>query len=134
MKNDDCIFHLLNKAARFAGKHWHSRVKDLQLTATQAKVLTFMLDLSNPTSQQLAEHCALDNATLTGVIDRLLNLQLVERKSSDSDRRVLHINYSEQGREIAEQLKSRQQPANEEFLTALTNAEQQQLRQLLQKL
>ena len=134
MKNSECIFYLLNKTARSASKYWQTRVKDRNLTATQAKVLAFMQDLDNPTSQQLADHCALDNATLTGVIDRLLKLKLVERQPSDSDRRVLHINYKQPGLQLAEQLQSRQLPANEEFLSALTDAEQQQLRHLLKKL
>lgn len=134
MNNSDCIFHLLNKAARSAGRHWHQAVQDLELTATQAKVLTFMLDLENPTSQQLAEHCALDNASLTGVIDRLIKVDLVERRAGLDDRRVLHIHYRDSGRRLAEQLKQRQQPANLQYLIALSPDEQQQLRQLLKKL
>ena len=134
MENQDCIFHLLNKASRVAAKHWQNSVKDLELTAIQAKVLTFMLDLDQPTSQLLAEHCAIDNATLTGVVDRLSKLGLVERLPSTSDRRVLHILYTGEGREVAKQLKLRQQPANEDFLATLSEKEQQQLRQLLKKL
>lgn len=109
-------------------------MKDLELTAIQAKVLTFMLDLNAPTSHCLAEHCGIDDATLTGVIDRLSKLGLVARRASEHDRRVLHIVFSEHGQNVAQQLKSRQQPANDDFLAALSEAEQQQLRQLLKKL
>lgn len=134
MHNQECVFHLLNKVARASGRHWQTNVEQLGLTAVQAKVLVFMLDLDQPTSQQLAEYCALDAASLSGVVDRLLKLDLLQRTPDLVDRRINRIDYSKQGRTIALQIKQKQQPANDDFMQKLSASEQKQLRKLLHKL
>lgn len=134
MDNQQCVFHLLSKVARAGGRHWQSDVEGLGLTAVQAKVLVFMLDLERPTSQELGEYCALDAASLSGVVDRLIKMDLLQRIQDLQDRRINRIDYSAQGRDVALQIKQKQQPANSEFMQHLSEVEQQQLRVLLKKI
>lgn len=134
MDNQQCVFHLLSKAARAGGRHWHTQVEALGVTAVQAKVIVFMQDLDSPTSQQLGQHCGLDGATLTGVIDRLIKQSLIQRVNDLQDKRIKRIEFTAQGSALAQQLKRKQQPSNNEFMDKLNDDEQQQLRALLHKL
>jgi len=134
LENQECVFHLLSKVARAGTRKWQSEMEQHGLTAVQAKVLIFMQDLERPTSQQLGEYCGLDAASLTGVVDRLIKLDLLERIPDLNDRRVNRIDYTQSGKTLAKKIKQKQEPANLDFMTKLSDSEQKQLRNLLHKL
>lgn len=134
LQNQECVFHLLSKVARAGSRRWQSEMEQHGLTAVQAKVLIFMQDLSQPTSQQLGEYCGLDAASLTGVVDRLIKLDFLQRIPDLKDRRVNRIDYTKTGKTLAKKIKQKQEPANLDFMTKLSEKEQKQLRNLLHKL
>jgi DNA-binding MarR family transcriptional regulator len=84
-----------------------------------------------PMSDLAAElHC--DNSNITGIIDRLEDRDLVQRRPAAHDRRVKHLVLTARGAELRERLglAMAQPPAQ---LEKLSVAEQRQLRELLRK-
>src|SRR5918994_5784897 len=56
---------------------------------------------------ELAKFLACDNSNVTGIVDRLEERGLVERRSADHDRRVKLIALTPQGKELREELNRR---------------------------
>ncbi len=56
---------------------------------------------------QLAEALHCDNSNVTGIVDRLEDRGLVERRSATHDRRVKMLAVTERGAEVREQLRAR---------------------------
>jgi len=130
----DCIFHLLSKASRVGTRFWKQDVAEFGVTPVQAKVLAFLRELDNPTSAELGEVVSLDSATLTGILDRLENMGLLNRKPHTVDRRAIIIALSQQGQALAENLFEKIAPANAAFLKDLSREEAMMLRGILKRL
>ncbi|EAR60318.1 MarR family winged helix-turn-helix transcriptional regulator [Neptuniibacter caesariensis] len=129
----DCIFHLLVKASKAGNRCWKQATADLGLTAVQGKVLNFMHNCGEITASELSKEVAIDNATLTGLLDRLEALELLERHTKSDDRRAILIRLTDQGQTLAEELYQRWQPANEQFLENFSDAETAMLRDMLKR-
>ncbi len=134
MDPNDCIFFHMSKANQSASKVWRKHMSRLNLTAVQGMVLNFLRQGDGITSRDLGERTQLDSATMTGVLDRLEKLELVERRSHPSDRRAIVVCLTDLGRGLTDQTDSIAEEANREFLGGLNNSEQKQLKLLLLKL
>jgi DNA-binding MarR family transcriptional regulator len=134
LNSTNCIFHLLNKANRSGLRVWKSYVKELGLTAVQAKILSSLYEKDDVTISELAQRNALDNASLTGLIDRMESQKLLMRQPYERDRRVISVKLTQDGKEIAELANAAIAPSNREFLNKLSKDEQVILRKLLSNL
>lgn len=134
MDPTDCIFFHLAKASQAGSRIWRRHMSRLNLTAVQGMVLNFLRQADHITSRELGARTQLDSATMTGILDRLEKLDLVERRSHPSDRRAVVVCLTEAGRELTDQTDASGEEANREFLQNLDESEQKQLKVLLQKL
>jgi DNA-binding MarR family transcriptional regulator len=55
---------------------------------------------------ELAERLQLRHHSTVGLVDRLMDLKLVARKQSDTDRRHVHVRLSARGEQILDRLSS----------------------------
>ena len=65
-----------------------------------------LLDEPRPMGE-LAHHLHCDNSNITGIVDRLTERGLVERRAADGDRRVKLVALTEAGRELRDELARR---------------------------
>jgi DNA-binding MarR family transcriptional regulator len=133
MDPTDCIFFHLAKANQAGSKVFRKHMSGLNLTTVQGMVLNFLKQGDQITSRDLGERTQLDSATMTGVLDRLEKLALVERQSHPSDRRAIVIYLTDVGRELTDRTDSESEEANEVFLRNLDEQERTQLKSLLRK-
>jgi DNA-binding MarR family transcriptional regulator len=78
---------------------------------------------------ELAREMHCDNSNITGLIDRLSERGLVERRAADGDRRVKLVALTDAGRELREELvRRRSEPPPE--IEALSEADLRKLRQI----
>jgi len=82
--------------------------------------------------RDLAEKLACDNSNVTGIIDRLEDRGLVERRASPADRRVKMLVVTQEGVDVRRRVKERMEEPPE-ALKRLTVAEQALLRDLMRK-
>lgn len=82
--------------------------------------------------RELAAALACDNSNVTGIIDRLEDRGLVERRPDPADRRVKMLVVTPAGRELRERIKARMEEPPEPLLR-LDADEQRTLRDLLRK-
>lgn len=130
----NCIFFQLSKASRKAIRYWNRQLTGMDITAVQAMVLLFLFDQDEITSADLGNRAQLDSATLAGVLDRLQEAGLVERRRHPVDGRSIHVCLTQRGRGLAVQLVEIKERSNAAFLKCLTPEEEMILRALLSKL
>jgi MarR family transcriptional regulator, organic hydroperoxide resistance regulator len=134
MKTDNCIFFQLAKASQTGTKFLTSKVSGLSITPVQAMIIGFLAEEDQVTAGELGKKVELDSATLTGILDRLESAKIIERKGNPDDRRSVKIHLTPQGRTIAGETKKLIEEANQEFLKSFTEAEKENLRNLIKKL
>ena len=121
------------------GRLWHANkgrffaaINEFELSPPQALALRHLEPGSPLPMSALAELLHCDNSNITGIVDRLEDRGLVERRPAAHDRRVKHLLVTERGAEVRERLTERMDSAPAE-LDRLTKAEQRQLLALLRK-
>ena len=134
MKVEDCIFFQLAKVTQAGVDFWGKEVSHLEITPVQAMVLNFLGEQDGITSNHLGQRLRLTSATLTGILDRLEKMDLIERQPHPEDRRAILVCLTERGAEYSAEIKGLFAPANKEFLKDLNEEEEVLFRGLLKRL
>lgn len=130
----DQITHRLRRAHQRSNAIFADTIGDVQMTPTQWAVLVTLEAETALSQNQLGRATHMDPATTQGVIMRLLDRELVERRPDPQDRRRTSVTLSRGGAELVGQLRDNALLANERILEPLSLAEREQLLALLQKL
>ena len=80
--------------------------REFDLMPPQQMTLGLLLAAPRPMGD-LAAHMHCDSSNITGIVDRLTERGLVERRSAEGDRRVKLVALTDSGRELAEELARR---------------------------
>ncbi|CAL9581906.1 MarR family winged helix-turn-helix transcriptional regulator [Streptomyces sp. enrichment culture] len=102
------------------------------LTGPQARLLS-LLSLEPLPMRKLAQKLKCEPSNVTGIVDRLESRGLVERRPDPADRRVKVAAATEQGREVARDLREGLRFAREP-LAGLSEEERRSLRDLLRRM
>lgn len=99
MNRSNEILHAYFQVSRHISEKFRIYYGKLNLTYPQSIVLA-ILEADGPMPiSALAEAAGSANSTISGVVDRLEKMELVQRTRSDSDRRVIYVSTTEQFRE-----------------------------------
>ena len=134
MDLQDCIVFLLAKNSQAGYKYWANYIADHNVTTVQAMFLILLNREDGVTSRHLSNETKLDSATVSGILDRLEGMELVERKPSPTDRRSSLIFLKGSGREKGAVLDKMFEQAHKLFLSSLEKKEEEFLRKTLKKL
>ncbi|BBO73167.1 MarR family transcriptional regulator [Desulfosarcina widdelii] len=130
----DCIFFQLTKASQTGAEFWTKKVKHLNVTASQAMVLNFLGEEDRLLANSLRQKLQITSATMTGILDRLEKLELIERQPHPDDRRAILVCLTDRGRQCATEINSIMVQANEEFLSGFNPEESGCLHQMLERI
>lgn len=130
----DCIFFQLTKASQTGAEFWTKKVKHLNVTASQAMVLNFLGEEDRILANGLRQKLQITSATMTGIIDRLEKLELIERQPHPDDRRAILVCLTDRGRQCAAEINRIMVKANEEFLSGFDQEESECLRKMLERI
>lgn len=92
----------LNALSRKISRMYNNRCLEHGVTAAQSFVIFDVMDHPGTSVKDIATRIQLDSPAITGLIDRLVKEDLVERKEDPEDRRSLKIYLTEKGQELAE--------------------------------
>lgn len=112
------VFFVLAEQARKA-EH------ETGLTGSQLWVIKLLERASPMKVTELARRMYLHPATMVGLLDRLEAKGLVLRTRSDTDRRVVHVDISDQGREL---VRNSPEVAQEQLVKGLEPLEEKKIR------
>lgn len=128
------ILRALRRISRAIDLHSRYLASTFGLTGPQLVSLRAVGQLEQATPSDLAREVSLSQATMTGIIDRLAARQLVTRERISKDRRRVTIRLTEAGRALIEQAPSPLQERFVERLSELTEAEQLEIRDTLERI
>ena len=100
----DTIHHLLLVAFGCSNHAMVSRTRGFGLMPGQPKVLEFVARNEGCLQRDIAGACAMDRATVTGVLARMEDAGLIERRPKERDRRALEVWLTDAGRAAAERV------------------------------
>jgi DNA-binding MarR family transcriptional regulator len=124
-------WYLLSQAGSEARHLWSGVLAQLHVSPSQFKVLRALSE-SGPLGQhQLAELIGVDPRNAVPLIDSLADRGLLAREVDPADRRRRVLTLTARGQQVAADLDSIGAEIENDFLSPLTAAEQQSLRQML---
>ncbi|MGF7229265.1 MAG: MarR family winged helix-turn-helix transcriptional regulator [Candidatus Saccharibacteria bacterium] len=98
-----------------------------KLTAQQLHVLGFLSDKQPHPMSWLAALLSCDASNVTGIIDRLVALQLVERTESKQDRRVKMVQLTEKGHALRDVIMDELSKQSQERVDLMLSREEQEV-------
>ncbi|WP_338806034.1 MarR family transcriptional regulator [Pseudomonas chlororaphis] len=109
LKLDSQLCFKLYAASRAVVRGYKPMLDQLGLTYPQYLVMLVLWEWQStppelPTVKALGERLALDSGTLTPLLKRLEQLQLVQRQRSSRDEREVHLSLSEAGLALRDQV------------------------------
>lgn len=130
---DDDILRALRRITRAIDLHSRKLANTFGLTGPQLVCLRVLADVESATPSFLAKEVALSQGTITGIIDRLVLRQLVQRTRATTDRRLVTVTLTNAGRALVKQAPSPLQETFTEQLAQLPAADQARLRDTLEQ-
>ena len=105
-----------------------------ELTITQMHYLEMINELENPNLTELAAAMKLTKPTITVLVDKLIEKELVYKVQSDADRRSTHLHLTERGKLINQMHEYAHRRMAEEIEKKIDMDEMGQLTRLLEKI
>lgn len=131
---NDCILYLLSKAYQKAYACFKKRMHEYGLTPVQSLVIMGISESEGLSAKDLGKKLLLDNATLSGVLDRLAEGGWITKETADGDRRFLRLHLSKKARGLIDNLIKERDEANREIMSGLRIEEQILLKRMLRDL
>ncbi|RNB84613.1 MarR family transcriptional regulator [Brevibacillus fluminis] len=131
---EECLTFLLGKAQQRSYQIGKQLLQPYGVTPVQYAMLHLLYERDGQNGAELGERLRLDSATMTGLIDRMAQNRLVERRPDPCDRRVNQIFVTDRGQELQAVLHQSMQVAEEETVQALTDDEVSLLKNLLYRI
>jgi DNA-binding MarR family transcriptional regulator len=104
-----------------------------RLTPSKLRALDVLAEAGSIRTSDLARRIGVDETTATRLVDRLEQLELVERGRSDADRRVTLVSLAASGRETVAAIAEQRRRFFADVLAALEPEERLQLVRLTEK-
>jgi DNA-binding MarR family transcriptional regulator len=128
---EDCIVFNLAKAYQTAHGRLAALLKPLGITPIQTLVLDAIAGEDGPSASEIGKRLLLDNATISGVLDRLADGGWIVKQADERDRRALRIFPSDKALDLNNQVIEARDEANDQILAELTLEEKVLLKRLL---
>ena len=122
---------LFQDVARLRVFCFNSLLKDLDLTATQAWVLSTLMEEEGVIQGDLAQKLGIRAVTLGGLVDRLESKQWIERRPDDRDRRAKRIWLTRAVRKLEKRINTSLQDVHDISIGEMPTKDVEQLRKLV---
>lgn len=134
-KLEDVLYYLLEKTNKVIRRYSQVRFSEagLEITVDQWLVLKKISDSERITQIELANAIFKDRASITRILDLLLEKKLV-RKDAGSDRRAYELTLTAAGEKFMEQAMMIVRSVRKKGMESIPDKEQEQLRSSLQKI
>jgi DNA-binding MarR family transcriptional regulator len=120
--------------ASLKGKYGMTAVAERNdITLQQAMTLCLLEPDTGVPMRAISEYLTCDASTVSGVVDRLVSLHFIERKESETDRRIKLIKLTASGLRLREELLAVITEKRFPALDTLTNAELSEFIRLINK-
>ncbi len=130
----DCTIFLLAKAYQKAHSQFKGMLRPYDLTNLQHLVLEGLWYQEGVTAAELGKLLVLDKATLSGILDRMIESDWIRKERDPDDGRVFRIFTTKKAAKAREELIDLRIKANEQLLSGFTREERVLFKRLLRDL
>src|SRR5260221_13640041 len=116
---EDCLSFYLGKAYQRVTQSAKQRLAPYGVTPIQYALLKVLWDRDDQSGAELGERLLLDSATMTGLLDRLEQAGLIERKAHVTDRRGNRGGLTARGRDLQAPLDPERDQMKQDFFGGL---------------
>ena len=100
------------------------QLKDTGLTLGQPKVLDYLKDHDGASQKEIAAGCLIEAGSLTSILNRMEEKNLIERKMLNGNRRTFHIFMTESGKKNQKLVEENFEKIEETALNNVSEEEQ----------
>ena len=137
INNDDLslkLFIVLSRATKVVSDRIEEDMRSHGLNPSEFQVLEILYHLGEQPIQQLGKKVLLASGSMTYVVDKLEQKDLVERKACPSDRRVIYAKITEKGDALMSVIFPKHQEAIQRIFSILEDDEKALMIEKLKKL
>ena len=128
---EDCIIFLLAKAYQKAHGNFKQHLLPYEITPVQHLILEALWVEEDLTASEIGKRLVLDNATLSGILDRMSEKGWVLKATDDKDKRFIRIYLTDKAKKLKPSILAEREKSNNEILGSLNLEEKVLLRRLL---
>jgi DNA-binding MarR family transcriptional regulator len=111
-----------------------SVVLNSQLSEQEFKVIIFLGKNGDAKMTDIAEHMNLVVSSLTSIADKLVEKKYVQRKRSETDRRIVRLSLTKKGRDFFSELRKIKKTKGREILSLLDDEDKKVYVELMRKM
>ena len=123
MKLQDCINFILTHAQNAVFTYFKKELHHLGVTPIQYASLKCLWEEDGQMPSQLAETLHLDSSTVTGILSRLQDKNLIIRSFNTGDRRKVIVHLTDEGRALEKPVSDIIERLNSEITQGLTESD-----------
>ena len=127
------VAFLLSSLGFAVSRHFHEVLEPLELEPGEFALLRAVAVSDGEPQNALAERLHISPSWMVAIVDELERRELLERRPHARDRRVRNLHLTVAGKKLLKQAERRAQQFDRQVTDALTEAERQQLLELLQR-
>jgi len=131
---EDCIIFLLGKAYQKAHAAFKQRLAPFGITPVQQLIMSVLEEEKFLSPCEIVERVAVDNATLSGVLERMEEAGMIRREENPDDRRSIRVSLTAKAKRIQEDLAEQRKAINVEIAGKLSTEEMLLLKRMLKDL
>ncbi|WP_248928901.1 MarR family winged helix-turn-helix transcriptional regulator [Paenibacillus hamazuiensis] len=128
------LFIALSRASQWVNAHADRDIRQRGLNRTEFGVLELLYHKGAQPIQQIGGKVLMSSGNITYVVDKLEQKQLVHRKASTEDRRLIYAEITDKGKQFIEEVFPSHAEVIEKAVNGLTPEEKKVASQLLKKL
>ena len=128
---EDCIIFLLAKAYQKAHANFKQHLLPHEITPVQHLILEALWEEEGLTASEIGKRLVLDNATLSGILDRMSEKGWIAKATDDVDKRFIRIYLTGRAKKLKPLLLGEREKSNGEILNNLSLEEKILLKRLL---
>lgn len=113
--------------------HFRPALNDIGLTEQQWRIIRILAQYGELESTHLAEKACILKPSLTGIIRRLTEMNLVQRRRGDLDQRFIYIQLADDGEEIFKKMSVEMEKRYQHIYQQIGDQHLQNLLELLAK-
>ena len=121
---DDSFHYLSMINHMIVQKKLMEQLKDTGLTLGQPKVLDYLKDHDGASQKEIAAGCLIEAGSLTSILNRMEEKDLIERKMLNGNRRTFHIFMTESGKKNQKLVEETFEKIEETALNNISEEEQ----------
>lgn len=129
----ETIGFLLNDTARLFRRSFNARTRDSGITALQWRLISYLKRHEGIRQGPLAELIEVEPITLSRMVDRLVEAELVERRADPADRRAWRLYLTPRAGDVLGDMRALADTLTAEATEGLSAAERDQLVDLVER-